>query len=581
MILEFNVFLDKTDSQTYNTKFYNTVLFFCRLTIFSTHRWTCTENKCVKFSDPTNSAYGTTLDTCNMLCGENPPLWPQPKYVEIKNKNSSTFLKQHIFLKIHAPDVVKSELEEASNRFLDTIVGDEQEYKLYENENQIIKLNIHVKNADLQLTTAINESYSLYCQKLPDFILVNLFADNYYGARHGLETLSQLIWYDTISSRFRILHDVKIVDQPNFTHRGLMLDVSRHYFPTELLKKALDAMAASKLNVFHLHISDSASFPLVLPNNKNLAFNGAYDEDSKYSSNDIDDLVKYARKRGIRTIMEIDAPSHITSEAWDTSQVLCDNPDLFRSTLNPDNPETLNTLQGIYSDLFTLGTDKETFHIGDDEVVVDCWKETNSAKEATMDIYAVWAKFTNDMMERVKLANNGTIPKNIVLWSSPLTDRYLKYLSYQKDLVVQYWFGQFKPILDNGYKIIFSTVGQWYLDCGFGPWKKNEEHGSCDPYTDWKKFYKYRPWKDYSNRINQVLGGEVCLWTEQVSTDDLETRLWPRAAAFAERVWSDPPIFDQNDVFRRIDFHSRRLKNRGFRVAAIWPQICSLHPDKC
>ncbi|CAG9768894.1 unnamed protein product [Ceutorhynchus assimilis] len=540
------------------------------------HGWTCENNKCHKSID----ANATSLGTCKMLCYDSPPLWPKPKQLEIINKNSTLFQKEHIVLTIHSPNEVKSELEEAANTFLESLPKNSTKYHLYEGEVQILKLNIHVKERNIELSTSTKESYTLFCQKLPEAILVNIFASNYFGARHGLETLSQLIWHDTLTNKLRILHDIKITDEPSFNHRGVLIDVSRHFFSIDILKKAVDGMAASKLNVLHLHLSDAASFPLQLPNSK-ISSNGAYDENSIYTPEDIKHLVQYAKKRGIRTILEIDAPSHVSPEAWPKDEVLCADPDMFRATLNPDNPETLNTLQSVYENLFELGTDPETFHIGDDEVVTECWSNTVSAQKEDNNVYNVWSKFTNAMMERVKIANNNTLPKNIVLWSSPLTDNYIKSLSYQKDLVVQYWFGQFGHILDNGYKIIFSTVGQWYLDCGFGPWKKIDQYGSCDPYTDWKKFYHYRPWKDYPQRLSQVLGGEVCLWSEQVSPDDVETRLWPRTAAFAERVWSDPDIIDIDDVARRIDFHSERLKERGFRVAAIWPQICWLYPERC
>ncbi|XP_066255703.1 probable beta-hexosaminidase fdl [Euwallacea similis] len=538
------------------------------------NKWICNSNKCEK------SGYkdGISLTTCNMLCGDSPPLWPKPAQLSIMNKNSSTFLKEHIVLKIHSPEEAKPGLEELSNIFLDTLV-DGEKYRLINEEGQIVKLNLHIKYHITRPLSTTNESYILYSQNINDFVAINIFADNYFGARNGLESLMQLIWYDNIKKRYRILHDIKITDQPKFSHRGLLLDLSRHYFPIALLKRAVDGMAASKLNVLHLHISDSSSFPLVLPHNADMAFEGAYDENSKYTADDIRDLVEYARKRGIRTVMEVDAPSHVAPHGWPKGEVLCDDPDLFKATLNPDNPHTLDTLQSVYEDLISLGADTETFHIGDDEVVTSCWRNTEAAKNG--DLNGVWVDFSNKMIDRLRLANNGSFPKNIVLWSSPLTDNHLQSLSNQQQLVVQYWFGKFHHILDTGYKIIFSTVGEWYLDCGFGPWRKQQQKGSCEPYTDWKKFYKYRPWKDYATHIHQVLGGEVCLWTEQVSPDDLETRLWPRTAAFAERLWSDPEVFDQDDVYRRIDFHSRRLKARGLRVAAIWPQICSQFPERC
>lgn len=538
--------------------------------------WECINNECQK----SHNNVSVTLSTCIILCQDAPPLWPKPKEIVVRQKDSTTFLKEHIFLEIHSPEEIKPDLEQATNIFFNNLVPDD-DFQLHNDEEQIVKLTLHVQNTSTILGASVNESYILYSQKLPDKVMVNIYADNYFGARHGLETLSQLIWYDSHSKRFRIYHDIKVTDAPSFGHRGLLIDVSRHFFPIELLKKSVEGMAASKLNVLHLHVSDITSFPIILPHNQQFALEGSYSYESKYTPEEVKDLVEFARKRGIRIIMEVDAPSHVTPNSWPKDEILCDSPDIFKATLNPDNPHTLDSLQSIYEDLLELGTDADTFHIGDDEVLTACWKETDAARQEQNNLYAVWINFTNQMVDRVKKANKNTLPKNVVLWSSPLTDKYITSLKNPDSLVVQFWFGQFNQILEKGFKIIFSTVGNWYLDCGFGPWKKNDYNGACDPYTDWRKFYKYRPWKDYSNRMHQVLGGEVCLWSEQVSSDDLETRLWPRTAAFAERVWSDPEIFDTNDVFRRIDFHSTRLQLRGFRVAAIWPELCSQYPQKC
>ncbi|XP_050312822.1 probable beta-hexosaminidase fdl [Anthonomus grandis grandis] len=544
--------------------------------------WSCADKDRCEKSFTSERDKAISLETCQMTCGNVPPLWPKPTQLEIIRKDASTFMKEHVFLTIHSPnDKVKGELEEAANTFINNL-GGSNSYVLQDKERRVLKLNIHVREADLTLRSTTDEEYALYSQKLDDtLLLVNIFASNYYGARHGLETLSQLIWYDHITKRFRIIHDVKIIDKPAFRHRGLLIDVSRHFVPIKVLRKAVEGMAASKMNVLHLHLSDSSSFPLILPRNEDFAIKGSYNEESRYTPEDIKKLVEYARKRGVRTIMEIDAPSHVTPSAWPKEEILCNNPDMFKTTLNPDNPNALKTLESIYRDLLELGTDKETFHIGDDEVITSCWTNTDSARQLHNDVYKVWVNFTNAMLERVKLANNGTMPKNVVLWSSPLTDRYIHSLTHQEELVVQYWFGQLKGIMESNFKIIFSTVGQWYLDCGFGPWKKSEANGACDPYTNWRKFYKYRPWNEFPQRLDQVLGGEVCLWTEEVDAEDVETRLWPRTAAFAERVWSDPAEFDRSDVFRRIDFHSRRLRARGLRVASIWPEVCSQYPERC
>ncbi|KAJ8939169.1 hypothetical protein NQ314_011222 [Rhamnusium bicolor] len=444
------------------------------------------------------------------------------------------------------------------------------------------KIYISVDRDETRLRIDTSESYNLSVRKIENNILVNISAPTYFGARHGLETLSQLIWFDSGVQKLKVIHDIEIHDKPTFPHRGLMVDTARNYFPIEQLKKVVDGMATSKLNVFHLHLTDAVSFPIVLPNNKIFAEYGAYGPDMVYTPEDIKGLVEYARIRGVRIILEIDAPSH-TNEGWNHEEeklVICGEENVFKGHLNPDNKETLNVLESVYKDLLELGTDNENFHIGGDEVDLTCFRNTEASR-AYSDMKLFWAHFTNRMLDKVKSANKNKLPTNIILWSSPLTDTYISHLNYTENLAVQYWFGLIEPILTNGNKIIFSTVGHWYLDCGYGPWKPSMTTGVCDPYTPWQKFYKYRPWTQYPSHSNQVLGGEACLWSEQVEVDSLEIRIWPRAAALAERLWSDPDGFNDYDVFTRLDIHRERLKKRGLKVAAMWPRWCSQNPGKC
>ncbi|KAJ8983262.1 hypothetical protein NQ317_015611 [Molorchus minor] len=297
---------------------------------------------------------------------------------------------------------------------------------------------------------------------------------------------------------------------------------------------------------------------------------------------DTSHLIEYSRVRGIRVVLEIDAPSH-ANEGWNQGAedlVICGKDDVYNGHLNPENNKTLGILKSIYKDLLQLGTDNEIFHIGGDEVNLTCWSET-LFKGKKLDLHEYWANFTNKIFHTVKSANNNKLPKHIVIWSSPLTNSYLNSLKYKSNVVVQYWYGSVEPILTSGHKVIFSTVGRWYLDCGFGPWKPSMTNGVCDPYTPWQTFYKYRPWQEYSDYAGQFLGGEACLWSEQVEVDSLETRIWPRAAAFAERLWSDLDGFDNYDVYTRLDVHRSRLNQRGIKTAAMWPRWCSQNPGKC
>jgi N-acetyl-beta-hexosaminidase len=183
------------------------------------------------------------------------------------------------------------------------------------------------------------------------------------------------------------------------------------------------------------------------------------------------------------------------------------------------------------------------------------------------------------MLDSLKRANNQKFPDHVIIWSSPLTESS-QIDQLKVNVTVQHWLGNPHSILVRGHKIIYSTVGHWYLDCGFGVWKPSMQRGVCDPYTPWQTFYKYRPWVTNSYR-ELALGGEVCLWSEQVEVDTLETRVWPRAAAFAERVWSDPESFVDYDVYTRLGSFRDRLKSRGIQAAAMWPRWCSQNPGKC
>ncbi|XP_023022824.2 beta-N-acetylglucosaminidase NAG3 isoform X2 [Leptinotarsa decemlineata] len=526
-----------------------------------------------------------TLETCNMMCG-TPSLWPLPRSMNITSKTSSTIDINKMVTRFHAPVAVKTDLKKAFRIFKRNLICLKNNY--IEAPAREVQVIIFVANDVRKLKLSTDESYSLKVKyDGEDSILANISASTYFGARHALETLSQLIWLDTDNDHLKILHDVDIEDGPEFPYRGIMIDTARNYFAIDSLRKVVDGMAATKLNVLHLHLTDAVSFPIVLPTIPELAKYGAYGPDKIYTAEDIKDLIEYARIRGIRTILEVDAPGHV-NEGWNRLNkrngklIICGETEVTSGQLNPDNPNTLKILRTIYEDLFELGTDAEMFHIGGDEVDMNCYAQTEAAKKFK-DINQFWMNLTKDIFEAVVEAHADGTLQNLIIWSSPLTDQYLSQLNYSKNVVVQFWYGNPYSMIQNGNKIIFSTVGNWYLDCGFGSWRPQSQDGSCDPYTPWQTFYKYRPWWLYAVPEEQTLGGEACLWTEQVDEATLETRLWPRAAAFAERVWSDPAgiEFDSYDVSTRISAHRDRLISRGFEVAAIWPLWCTQNPGRC
>lgn len=526
-----------------------------------------------------------------MVCGK-PQLWPLPTKRLKYSKQSVSFLLQQVNLLTNDNESVKPLINAAFTIFYEQIAKIVRPSAINLQYSDISNFTVKITVlstvfSDLRLET--DESYLLTVQRTENHLFANITAETYFGARHGLETLSQLMWWDELENEgmLKVLYNVKIEDAPKFPYRGLMIDVARNFFPLNMIKGAVDGMSASKLNVLHLHLTDTQSFPLVLPGLEKLAYYGAYSPDMTYTKENIKSLIEYAKVRGIRVVLEVDAPSHVNTGWEEFGQnsglgklVLCTE-SIFKGQLNPDNVNALNVMEAIYSELLSLNNDNQVFHIGGDEVDLNCWRSnTKSAQKAVNSVH-FWANYTSNLIDRLKYANKGAYPENIIIWSSPLTESdVLQTISAHQNITVQFWFGKQKPFLSKGFKVIYSTVGHWYLDCGFNRWRPSMHSGVCDPYTPWQSFYEYRPWV-LDNSFNQTLGGEACLWTEQVELDTFQTRLWPRTAAFAERVWSDPTIVDNYDVYTRLSTHRERMITRGHKVAAMWPRWCTQNPGKC
>lgn len=203
-----------------------------------------------------------------------------------------------------------------------------------------------------------------------------------FGIRHGLETLAQLMTSDVCDVGLVLVKSARIEDRPKYRHRGLLLDTSRNFFPSLAIKRTLDGMSASKMNVFHWHITDSHSFPLEIPTMPQFTIYGAYGLNYTYSPNVIHEIIQYAKLRGIRVIIEIDTPSH-AGNGWNWGPrfglgnlAVCVNVQPWRSyciqppcgQLNPVNIFVFGVLRDVYRHIQTLLPSDETIHMGGDEV---------------------------------------------------------------------------------------------------------------------------------------------------------------------------------------------------------------------
>ncbi|XP_011497012.1 PREDICTED: probable beta-hexosaminidase fdl isoform X3 [Ceratosolen solmsi marchali] len=577
--------------------------------------WACVSGRCERRAVHSSRI---SSSTCSALCGGNTRLiWPRPTgLVDLRSENVVFHWQQVEIATVNTSNQeVKNLLEHAKDVFLGKRnVKNLMRVSNAKSRSAIDSFIIYISAgsaSNTQLSLDTDESYHLQVLTKGKHLEVRIIGKSYYGVRHGLETFSQMIWWDENCGRqgcLRVLSQASIEDKPVFSYRGLLVDTGRQFFSLEQLKRVIDGMSASKLNTFHWHLTDSQSFPYESVQFPEMARWGAYSGEEVYTPEDVKELVTYARIRGIRVLIEIDSPAHagagwqwglerglgelalcIDQQPW---SAYCGEPNCGQ--LNPINENSYKILESLYRELLDLTGVRDIIHLGGDEVNLDCWAQYSNIS-ATMqaqnitDYHVLWADFEKKLYSRLIKANHGEAPKAVILWSSPLTKRpYVTQYFDSSIHVIQSWGGSTWPdtpdLLEDGFRVILSHVDAWYLDCGFGKWREAGE-AACGEYRTWQTVYNHRPWRDYPlQQQHLLLGGEATIWSEQLGQASLGPRLWPRASALGERLWSDLPsngYSTDESVYTRLAVHIELLRSRGIRTEAMWPHWCTQNPGKC
>lgn len=469
-------------------------------------------------------------------------------------------------------------------------------------------LDVHtISNKDNNAPSSMGHLIMSSISGTSTVVRIHLNATTIYGLRHGLETLSQLIAHATdgpTSHRATtiILNAIKITDSPRYTHRGLLLDTARNPLSVCDMERTIRAMAATKLNTLHWHATDTQSFSLEIPSVPGMSQLGGYSPSTVFRPADVQHLVQYARRRGVRIQLEIDAPSHVGSGwQWGPEQgvgnlTVCSNWQPWRQyciqppcgQINPANAAVYAVLRKIYEALLDwLPSGESVLHMGGDEVHFGCWNSSAEVLEKmhemglgreTSDFVRLWADFQSralhEWTDAVKARQPAvqTKPAKAILWSSHLTDpaTIAKYLPADR-YVVQTWVPNTdetaRQLLALGYEVIESTKNAWYLDHGF--WGQTA-------YYAWPKVYDNR-----IGRERGVLGGEACVWSELIDGEILDGRIWPRAAALGERLWSDPTTGSRQALVRMYRMRDRLVRMTGVEAEAVAPVWCVQNEGQC
>ena len=375
-----------------------------------------------------------------------------------------------------------------------------------------------------------------------------LTAPNPLGVMRGLQTFLQLVEVTPDGYAAPAVH---IEDSPRFPWRGLSIDVSRHFITMPVLRRNVDAMAAVKMNVLHLHLSDDQGFRLEskeFPKLQEFGSDGMY-----YTQSEMRELIAYASDRGVRVVPEFDMPGHST--AWFAGYLELASGSgpyrierrwgIFDPAMDPARESTYKVLDKFIGEMATLFPDRY-FHIGGDEVNGKEWDANPKIREF-MQAHNLKSdqelqQYFTDRVEKIVSKHH----KFMVGWDEILTP------GMPKDIVIQSWRGpdSLAEAARQGYRGILSSG--YYLDA-MAP---AAQHYLVDPLAGADATLTPAQQK-------LILGGEACMWEEFASDETIESRIWPRAAAIAERLWSPQQVQDVNSMYRRMAAISAHLEELG------------------
>ncbi|XP_011505330.1 PREDICTED: chitooligosaccharidolytic beta-N-acetylglucosaminidase [Ceratosolen solmsi marchali] len=568
----------------------------------------CESGICKKAEIIENVTSPLCLGICQLFCGEVGGIWPKPTgHTSFGNYMAKLNPYEITLSGVDFGSITGQLIQENVNKLKQNIMNLASIDTIKKGGYSLI-LNIigQFNNEAPILTINTSENYTINIYQKDNKLYADISSATYFGIRHAIETLSQLIVYDDLYGEIKITRDVYIQDGPVFPYRGILLDTARNFIDKATILRTIEAMSMSKLNTFHWHITDSHSFPYSSRTWPNMPRYGAYSSAKIYTEKDIKEIINFGILNGVRVIPEFDAPAHI-GEGWqwvghnstvcfkaEPWQQYCVEPPCGQ--LNPTSEKVYEILEGIYTDMLR-DFQPDFFHMGGDEVSIKCWNSSNLIKDWMIDhgldfsetsFYKLWNYFQSKAYETLIKANNGNkLP--VILWTSGLTNEdNLQFLDPKK-YIIQIWTTKtdntIGRLIKNDFRVIFSNYDALYLDCGFGAWI-GEGNNWCAPYKAWQNIYENSPMKILENQgfskkhKHLVLGSEAALWSEQVDSTSVDSRLWPRSAALAERLWSDPSS-SWIHAEQRMLKHRERLVQRGILADSLEPEWCLQNQGHC
>lgn len=436
-----------------------------------------------------------------------------------------------------------------------------------------------------------------------------LSAYKHHGIFNGIQSVLQLLPPEIKSKTVQAdatwsINCIEVTDKPQFAWRGLMLDVSRHFFTKQEVKKFIDQMAEYKYNVFHWHLTDDQGWRLEVKSLPGLTAIGAWraprvgnwwerepqlPTDSLsyggyYTTEDIREIVEYAQQRYVTIVPEIDIPGHSMAALSAYPEISCTGGPFhvnvgntfytkIENSLCAGNEQTFEVLDSVFAEVARLFP-SPYIHIGGDECYKGFWEKCSKCKmrmqkEHLKNLEELQSYFVKRVAAMVQKRG-----KQVIGWDEILEG------GLAPETIVMSWRGMKGGIeaAKQGHSVIMTPTDHCYLDFYQGDPTVEPNTYSMLRLQD---CYKYQLIPD-SVDASLIMGGQGNLWTESVPHyRQVEYMIWPRALAISETLWTDARLRNWKFFVNRVEQQFERFDRSGVNYArSIYDPIIYPHWDK-
>ncbi|CAH1202322.1 hypothetical protein PAECIP111891_02143 [Paenibacillus allorhizoplanae] len=406
------------------------------------------------------------------------------------------------------------------------------------------------RSANIQLIADLDGNIETYSVEI-GVDGIRLYAQDDAGMTWALTSLYQMI-VEAQKTNDGKLMCTTFKDGPKYAHRGLLIDVARHFFGVEEMKKIIEEMSLYKLNVLHWHLTDDQAWRIeskIFPKLNEIGSFGNY-----YTHDQIREVVAFAASRGVEIVPEIDMPGHASAaiaaypelSCFDEQIQITGKAGIYKVIMCAGKETTYEWIYQLMDEITALFP-SERIHLGGDESPKEKWKACPHCKESMIqneidNFEELQGIFTGKVADYLKLKG-----KTVTCWNESLKAERIS-----KDIAVQYWIeaepqSYVYPHFEKGQPMIFSEVFHMYFDY---------------PYSivRLKKTYEYEPKirENLNLKGDNILGIEGAIWTERVPTSEiLEAMISPRIQALAEAAWTVDRNYE--DFLVRLKAHVNYL----------------------